>query len=213
MKRLFDLTVSLVGLLVTAPLAAILAVLVKIDSRGPVLYGSERIGRGGRPFRMFKFRTMVLNADQLGGTSTPENDPRLTRMGRWLRATKLDELPQLLNVVRGEMSLVGPRPQVAWAVALYTPEQRTLLHVRPGITDYASIRFRNEAELLKGSADPDLAYLELVAPEKLRLGLQYVSHRTFAEDLRILAATIVSLCGGRPERLLPILQDEGMHQV
>jgi lipopolysaccharide/colanic/teichoic acid biosynthesis glycosyltransferase len=148
------------------------------------------VGLGGITFRILKFRTMVVEAEKSGGSSTPEDDPRITRVGHMLRRWKLDEAPQLINVVRGEMSLVGPRPQVRWAVDLYTPEERRLLSVRPGITDWASVRFRNEAEILRGSDDPDRLYLEKIAPEKIRLGLWYVDNQTFLEDLRIIFATL-----------------------
>src|SRR5204862_5888771 len=136
-----------------------------IDRDGPVLYGGRRAGRGGREFKMYKFRSMVTNADRIGGADTADDDPRLTKTGRFLRRHKLDELPQLINVLRGDMSLVGPRPQFKWAVDLYNGEERRLLTVRPGITDYASIRFRNESEILKGSTDPDQDYMEKIHPE------------------------------------------------
>src|SRR5215467_8865658 len=142
MKRLFDLLSAGVGLLVLVPVLVAVAVAIKMESAGPVFYRGLRVGRYGRPFRIFKFRTMVMNAEALGSASTPEDDARITRVGRVLRKVKVDELPQLLNVLRGEMSLVGPRPQVPWAVEQYTPEERTILKVRPGITDPASVRFR-----------------------------------------------------------------------
>jgi lipopolysaccharide/colanic/teichoic acid biosynthesis glycosyltransferase len=202
MKRAIDLCLSLVGLIASSPVLLALAVLIKLDSRGPVFYRGVRVGKGGHPFRIFKFRTMVRNADQLGGTSSSDDDPRMTRAGRFLRRYKLDELPQLLNVLAGHMSLVGPRPQVQWAVDLYTVEERELLSVRPGITDYASIRFRNEGEILRGSADPDRDYLEKIAPEKIRLGLEYVAYRSLWIDARIIAATLWAIVGGNPETIL-----------
>ena len=192
-KRGFDILVSLVAIALALPLFVFAAVWIKLDSTGPVLYRGVRVGRFGRPFCMLKFRTMVADAEKRGGSSTGDDDPRITRAGRLLRRLKLDELPQLLNVLRGEMSLVGPRPQVPWAVELYTPEQRRLLEVRPGITDYASLRFRNEGEILKGADDPDEAYLRLIAPEKIRLGLYYVDHHNLWVDLKILAATAAAL--------------------
>jgi lipopolysaccharide/colanic/teichoic acid biosynthesis glycosyltransferase len=140
---------------------------------------------------MYKFRTMVTNADRVGGPNTPDDDPRVTRTGRFLRRYKLDELPQLLNVLRGDMSFVGPRPQVPDEVAAYTPQERELLLVRPGITDWASLRFSNEGEILAGHADPDRAYAELIRPEKMRLGLEYVHRGTFRDDLAILVKTFL----------------------
>src|SRR6185437_14093478 len=154
---------ALIGVVALSPLFMAIAAWVKLSSPGPVLYAGLRIGRGGVPFRMLKFRTMVVNADALGASSTSADDARLTSAGRVLRRFKLDELPQLVNVLRGDMSFVGPRPQVGWAVELYTPEERELLSVRPGITDFASLKFRNEGEILRGSADPDRDYLEKIA--------------------------------------------------
>jgi lipopolysaccharide/colanic/teichoic acid biosynthesis glycosyltransferase len=142
---------------------------------------------------MYKFRSMVLNADKVGGSSTPDDDPRITPIGKVLRRYKLDELPQLFNVVKGEMSLVGPRPQVQWAVDLYTPEQRQVLTVPPGITDYASVRFPNEGEILKGSTDPDRDYMEKIHPEKMRLSLEYVHQRSLLTDFKVIAQTFLAI--------------------
>jgi lipopolysaccharide/colanic/teichoic acid biosynthesis glycosyltransferase len=162
---------------------------IKLDGDGPVVYGGRRVGMGGREFRMYKFRSMVPNADKVGGPNTPDDDPRLTRTGRVLRRYKLDELPQLFNVLKGDMSFVGPRPQVPDEVARYTPEERDLLLVRPGITDWASLRFSNEGEILKGHDDPDRAYAELIRPEKMRLGLEYVHTARLRDDIGILVKT------------------------
>jgi lipopolysaccharide/colanic/teichoic acid biosynthesis glycosyltransferase len=192
-KRALDMIAALLGLVVLSPLLALIAIAIKLDSEGPVLYAAPRVGRGGRMFRMYKFRTMVSNADRVGGSSTPDDDPRITRVGRWLRRFKLDELPQLFNVVNGTMSLVGPRPQVKWAVELYTPEQRRVLTVPPGITDYASVHFPNEGELLRGSADPDRDYMEKIHPEKMRLSLEYLDRRSLLVDLGILARTLTAV--------------------
>lgn len=190
MKRVFDFCCSLVGLIFLSPLFVFVAVLIKAGSPGPVFYRGERIGLNGRGFHIFKFRTMVADAGALGGTSTSSDDSRVTPVGRVLRKYKIDELPQLINVLLGEMSFVGPRPQVEWAVKLYNEDQRRLLSVRPGITDHASIAFRNEAEILAGSPDPDKAYLEKIAPEKIRLGLEYVDNNNFWIDLKIIFATL-----------------------
>jgi len=172
---------------------AAVAVAMKMESSGPVFYRGVRAGRDGKPFRIFKFRTMVEDAERLGSASTPGDDLRVTRVGRFLRQYKLDELPQLINVVRGEMSLVGPRPQVPWAVELYTEDEKSILSVRPGITDAASIRFRNEGEILRGSANPDKDYFEKIHPEKMRLSLEYVRTQSFALDCKILWQTIVAV--------------------
>jgi lipopolysaccharide/colanic/teichoic acid biosynthesis glycosyltransferase len=192
-KRLFDIVVSAVGLLVLSPLLLLLALWIKLDSPGPVLYAALRVGKGGRLFRMYKFRTMVIDADRIGGSSTPDDDPRITRVGRILRRSKLDELPQLLNVLSGTMSLVGPRPQVTWAVELYTPEQREVLTVPPGITDYATIHFPNEGEILRGSTDPDRDYMEKIHPEKMRLSLEYVRRRSLGTDVAVLMRTFAAV--------------------
>ncbi len=189
-KRISDIMLSLLGLLITAPLLLGIALFIKAGSPGPALYRGVRVGKDGKRFEIFKFRTMVVNAEDLGGSSTPEDDPRITSLGKVLRAYKLDELPQLLNVLKGEMSFVGPRPQVPWAVELYSAEEKLLLNVRPGITDYASIRFRNEAEILRGSDDPDRDYLEKIAPEKIRLGLEYIHNRSLWVDAKIMLETV-----------------------
>src|SRR6478672_3595818 len=188
-KRSFDAALAAVALVLVSPVLAAVAVAIKAGSKGPVFYRGRRVGLDGRTFDMLKFRTMVVNADQIGGSSTPEDDPRVTSIGKKLRRYKLDELPQLWNVLKGEMSFVGPRPQVQWAVDLYTPEERKILGVRPGITDEASLKFSNEAEILKGSADPDKAYIELIHPEKMRLSLEYVRTRSFSQDLSIIGRT------------------------
>ncbi len=193
MKRAFDLIFSTVGLVLLAPPLVALALLVKLGTRGPVFYRGVRVGWREKPFRIFKFRTMVVDAEKLGGASTPGDDPRVTPVGRLLRKYKLDELPQLFNVMKGEMSLVGPRPQVPWAVARYTQDERAVLHVRPGITDYASVRFRDEGEILRGSRDPDKDYFEKIHPEKMRLSLEYIRKQSLRLDCRILAMTVAAV--------------------
>ncbi len=197
-KRPFDVVFAAAALAGLAPVLLIVALIIKFSSPGPVLYRGVRVGLRGRRFRILKFRTMVANADRIGGSSTAEDDPRITRIGTFLRRYKLDELPQFLNVLAGDMSVVGPRPQVAWAVDLYTPEQRRLLEVRPGITDEASIKFRDEGEILRGAVDPDRAYLELIAPEKMRMGIEYVNNHSFLSDLKIIVKT--ALAATRPGR-------------
>ncbi|GAA4947295.1 GNAT family N-acetyltransferase [Actinoplanes utahensis] len=196
-KRALDITVAAGALLATAPVAAAAAWAVKREDGGPVLYRGTRIGRYGRPFAMLKFRSMVVDAARLGGPSTADDDPRLTRAGAFLRRWKLDELPQLVNVLIGDMSLVGPRPQVASDVRRYTGPEMRLLDVRPGVTDWASIVFHDEGRILAGHEDVDRAYDELIRPGKIALGLAYVDHRGFGTDLRILLITALTLVGYR----------------
>lgn len=192
LKRLFDLVTASLGLVVLCPVLLGIGLVVKLTSQGPVFYRGRRIGRYGEPFGMFKFRTMIVDAEAVGGTSTGKNDPRVTKTGRMLRRYKLDELPQLLNVLRGEMSIVGPRPEVEEYTRLYDDDEQVILSVRPGITDYASIQFRDLAEVL-GSEDADRVYAETVRPIKNRLRMKYVVQQRFAEDLRIIALTVLSL--------------------
>lgn len=193
-KRSFDIVVAGLGLLILSPLLLALSLWIRLDSPGPVLYRAPRVGRGGRPFSMLKFRSMAVGSDR-GPSSTPDGDPRITRAGRFLRSLKLDEFPQLINVVRGEMSLVGPRPQIQWVVDSYSEKDRRILDVRPGITDLASLRFHNEGELLAGATNPDRVYLETIHPEKMRLSIQYVESRTFWLDLTIIAKTVFRIYG------------------
>ena len=203
LKRTLDFFLALGALVVLSPVLFAIVLWIKLADPGPVLYAGNRVGRGGKTFRMLKFRTMVVDADRVGPSSTAGDDPRITRPGRFMRRLKLDELPQLINVLRGEMSFVGPRPQVHWAVDLYTTEQRTLLAVRPGITDYASLRFRNEGEILKGSKDPDKDYLEKIAPLKIELGLHYVQTYSLVSDVKLIVATFLSVFGVDPGWCLP----------
>jgi lipopolysaccharide/colanic/teichoic acid biosynthesis glycosyltransferase len=189
-KRLFDVVVSGVMLVVLAPVMVILAAWIALDSPGDVFYRGIRGGRGNRPFEMLKFRTMVKNAEMLGGPSTSQGDARITTSGRFLRRFKLDELPQLINVLEGDMSLVGPRPQVMSYTAKYQGEFREILSVAPGITDWASIWNADESAVLAGAADVDHAYDVLINPTKLRLQLQYVKTRSMKTDLRILYCTL-----------------------
>ena len=191
-KRLFDLLTSLAGLILLSPILVLIAIAVKLDSPGPVLFRGQRVGRDGRLFGLYKFRSMMVNAAQRGPGITAAGDPRITRVGRVLRRTKLDELPQLINVVRGEMSLVGPRPEDSRYVAFYTPEQRRVLSVRPGITGMASVKYRNEEAILPQSSLND-AYVNKVMPEKLAIELAYLDRQTFWRDLGVLALTFLAL--------------------
>lgn len=192
-KRLFDVIVAATALLLLSPLLILLAVLVALDG-GPPIYGGVRVGRGNRDFRMFKFRTMTVGADRTGGTSTAKSDRRVTRLGRVLRRWKLDELPQLANVLVGQMSLVGPRPNTrAGGVDRYGPDEMGLLTIAPGITDVASIVFADEADILDGAADADAAYDKLIRPWKSRLGLLYIRRATWSSDVRIMLLTLLAI--------------------
>lgn len=192
MKRAFDIVVAAVGLVLFSPAMAIAALVVKRDSPGPVLFRQERVGRGGRLFWIWKFRTMRHGMS--GAAVTTGTDPRITRSGQFLRSTKFDELPQLINVLRGEMSLVGPRPEVPQYVEMWPVQAREkILSVRPGITDPASIEFRREAEGLASSDDPERTYVEEVLPHKVELYTRYVEAQSFVGDLVILVRTVVSI--------------------
>ena len=212
-KRMIDIAVSLTGLVVLSPLMLVIAVLIKADSQGPLRYRGLRVGRFGRPFRIWKFRTMVVNAEQIGGSSTSDSDPRITRVGKFLRKCKFDELPQLFNVFVGTMSLVGPRPEVEQYVDLYTDEEQVILKMRPGITDWASIWNSDEGGLLAACDDPDKAYEDFIRPTKLSLQLKYAHEHSLWIDLRIITFTLLRLfvrdwCpsdlaeSGRPEELI-----------
>ncbi|HWO88536.1 MAG TPA: sugar transferase [Gemmatimonadales bacterium] len=193
MKRVFDLLVSFVGLLILSPLLLVLSALIWLqDFRSP-FYVADRTGLGERPYRMVKFRSMVVRADRTGVDSTSANDPRITRLGHFIRRFKLDELPQLWNVLKGEMSFVGPRPNVKRETDIYTAVEKRLLTVRPGITDLASIVFSDEGDILKGSEDPDLRYNQVIRPWKSRLGLLYVdSSGPISLDIRLIWLTLVN---------------------
>ena len=192
-KRAMDLALTLAALPLALPLMAAIALWVRLDSPGPALFRQERLGRGGVPFRIHKFRTMHVH-DGSGPLITARDDARISRAGRWLRATKLDELPQLIDVLKGDMSLVGPRPEVPRYMALYADDvRRRILSVRPGITDQAAIEFRDEERLLADATDPERAYIERVMPVKQRYYLDYVAQRTLAGDLRILFDTVRAL--------------------
>jgi lipopolysaccharide/colanic/teichoic acid biosynthesis glycosyltransferase len=195
-KRLFDVVVSALGLLLLAPLLLALAIVVKLDSPGPVFFRQARVGRHGVPFRIHKFRTM--RADAGGLPLTVGADPRITRSGAWLRRTRLDELPQLIDVLRGAMSLVGPRPEVPRYVAHYPDDLRArALAVRPGLTDPASLEFIDEAGLLARAADPEREYVEVILPAKVRRAAEYAEHATLATDLGVLWRTLRLLLGAR----------------
>lgn len=192
-KRAMDIAISAAALCVLWPVFLLIALAIVIDDPGPVFYRQVRVGRSGRPFRIFKFRTMVVDADKKGLSITVGRDSRITRVGAFLRRTKLDELAQLLNVLCGQMSFVGPRPEVPRYVELYTPYQRQVLLVRPGITDYASIAYRNENDLLAGADDPEKMYIETIMPDKIELNMKYLREISPLADLRLILKTVIAV--------------------
>ena len=198
-KRIFDFSLALLGLLLFGLPLLLVALLIKLEDGGPIFYRGRRVGLHGNPFNIFKFRSMVVNAEKLGASSTSDCDARITRTGRLLRKLKLDELPQLLNVLRGDMSFVGPRPEVQKFVDMYTEEEKLILTLRPGITDWASLWNADEGRVLKGSKDPDGDYLRLIRPQKIRYQLKYARERNLWVDIRIIAATAWVVV----EKLLP----------
>ncbi|MGH8283360.1 MAG: sugar transferase [Gammaproteobacteria bacterium] len=189
-KRCFDFVAAAIGIVLLSPLFILVALLIKASSPGPIFFKQERVGYKGRPFLIWKFRTMVRGAESLGGSLTVGNDPRITRIGGWLRKTKLDELPQLFNVLTGEMSLAGPRPEVERYVKLYTEAQRKVLDLMPGITDPASIHFKRESQLLGEATQPEQTYINSVMPEKIRLNLEYARRANFWSDFGVILRTL-----------------------
>ena len=192
-KRLFDFISSLFGLIILSPILLTIAVFIKFYDWGPIFYRGERVGLHGKIFRIYKFRSMIVDAEKTGVLSTSKEDIRVTPIGRLIRKTKIDELPQLINVLKGEMSMVGPRPEVKRFTDLYTDEEKVLLNIKPGITDYASIWNVDEAEVLKGSQDPDKDYFEKIRPEKIRLQLKYYKEKSLWIDIKIIFLTIKKL--------------------
>jgi lipopolysaccharide/colanic/teichoic acid biosynthesis glycosyltransferase len=190
MKRVFDIFFSLIGLLISLPLFAVVGILIKIDSTGPVFFRQERIGRNFERFAIFKFRTMVLDAEKKGLSITSNTDKRVTRVGKILRKLKMDELPQLINVLRGDMSLVGPRPEVERYVELYKKDYREILKVRPGITDVSSILYRDEEGVLGDQADPESYYVRVVLPQKIKLSQEYLKKSSFSHDVKLILKTL-----------------------
>lgn len=190
LKRVFDLIVSLIGLVVLSPLLVVIALLVKADSKGPVFFRQTRVGQGGKEFQIWKFRTMIIDAEEKGLQITVGADSRITGVGHFLREYKLDELPQLINILVGEMSFVGPRPEVPRYVATYDERQRCILKVRPGITDLASIEYRDENDILAQSDCPERTYVEKIMPKKIELNMQYIENLSVAYDVRLIFRTI-----------------------
>lgn len=193
MKRIFDICFSFFVLSAFSPFFLLIALIIKLNDFGVVFYKAQRVGLNGKVFRMLKFRTMVVNADRIGASSTTRSDPRITGIGRFLRKTKLDEFPQFINVFIGNMSIVGPRPDVKKFTDLFTEEEKTILSVKPGITDWASVWNSDEGKILEGTEDPDKAYMELIWPEKKLLQLKYVRERSFLTDIKIIWLTLVAI--------------------
>jgi lipopolysaccharide/colanic/teichoic acid biosynthesis glycosyltransferase len=190
-KRIFDIISSIIGLTIASLLILLISILIKKEDPGPVFYRGKRVGKKGKIFRIFKFRTMVQDADKIGGPSTAGDDPRLTKTGKFLRKYNLDEIPQLINVFKGEMSIVGPRPEVPQEVDTFDEEtKRIILSVRPGMTDLATLENIHEEEILKGSKDPHATYQKLIKPKKLKLAVEYVKRSSFLLDLKIILKTI-----------------------
>ncbi len=209
MKRLFDIIVSFLGLLLLSPLMLVLALIIVIDSPGGVFFRGPRVGKHGKVFRIFKFRSMVKDCEGKGKWNVGDDDDRITRMGHFLRKTKLDELPQLINVLKGDMSFVGPRPELQVYVDMYTPEEKKILNMKPGITDYASIVNIAQFKTFTEALDPDEAYLKYIRPIKLKLQLYYSEHQSFFGDIRIIFWTIfkcVTHSQALPKEILPIIE-------
>ena len=190
MKRIFDLIVSIIGLLLLSPMIIAVAVIIKLEDGGPVMFRANRVGLNGSLFIMYKFRTMVVGAESIGPASTSSDDERITTTGKFLRKYKLDEIPQLVNVLKGDMSIVGPRPEVKKFTDIYTDDEKKILLVKPGITDWASIWNSDEGKILEGAEDADKAYMELIRPKKIRLQLEYVNKHNFLIDLKIIFFTV-----------------------
>jgi len=191
--RLLDIMLSLLGLLFLLPIMVILAVWIKFDSQGSIFFRQIRVGKDGRDFRIYKFRTMIVNAEKMGIITIGERDPRITNSGYFLRKYKLDELPQLINVLKGEMSFVGPRPEVRKYVEMYNQEQLKILTVKPGITDYASIEYINEDEILGKSLNPEKTYIEEIIPQKIKYNTKYINNKTVIEYFKIIFLTIIKI--------------------
>lgn len=202
LKRLTDIILSLVGLTLAAPVLVYVAIRIKLEDGGPIFYRGIRVGRGGRHFRMFKLRTMVVHADKMGGPSAADGDPRITRIGSWMRRHKVDELPQFINVLIGDMSFVGPRPEVPFYTDMYSEGEKAILSVRPGITDFATLWNSNEGEVLARSADPERTYREEIRPTKIRLQLEYVKRQSFWTDVSIILQTVAAVLTQRSPKAL-----------
>jgi lipopolysaccharide/colanic/teichoic acid biosynthesis glycosyltransferase len=189
-KRLFDILFALFGLLILLPVFVFVISWIKLDSKGPTFFKQQRIGKGQQPFTILKFRTMVVDAELMGKQITVGHDPRITRSGQLLRKYKIDELPQLINVLLGQMSFVGPRPEVPYYVGYYNEQQKAVLSIRPGITDWASIKYRDENSLLSSAEQPEKLYIEKIMPDKLDINLQYLQNASLRKDMQIIMQTL-----------------------
>jgi lipopolysaccharide/colanic/teichoic acid biosynthesis glycosyltransferase len=189
-KRIFDVVASIIGLIVLLPVFIVIAILIKLNDKGPIFYKQKRIGQNFKPFELLKFRTMVVNADKIGPAVTKDGDQRITKIGKFLRKTKLDELPQIWNVIRGDMSIVGPRPEVEKYIQYYKDDYKEILKFKPGITDYATIKYRSEEEILSKYNDTESAYIKYVLPEKIKLYKTYIKKISFLTDLKIIFWTL-----------------------
>lgn len=192
-KRLFDILFSALGLIFLLPVFVVMAIWIKLDSKGPVFYTQTRVGKGNKDFKIFKFRSMRLGSDKFGLITVGGRDPRVTNSGYYIRKFKLDEFPQLINVFIGDMSLVGPRPEVRRYVNMYNEEQLRVLDVYPGITDLASIKYRNENELLEGAVDPEALYINDIMPAKLKINKEYIENRGFFKDVSVIFLTLKAI--------------------
>ncbi len=192
-KRIFDIFFSFFGLLLLSPILLVVAVLIKLNSKGPVFFRQVRVGKNNNDFKIFKFRTMKLDSDKMGLLTVGDKDPRVTTIGYTLRKCKLDEFPQLINVLIGDMSFVGPRPEVRKYVNYYSQDDLEILNVKPGITDYASIKYRNEAEIIKQAEDPERVYIEDIMPEKIKLNKIYINNFSIITDIKIILKTFLSI--------------------
>jgi len=196
MKLLFDLTFSLIGLIVCLPLLIFITILIKLDSKGSVFFIQKRVGKNFKLFNLYKFRTMVADASQRGLQITADGDPRITRVGRFLRKTKIDELPQIINVLKGDMSFVGPRPEVPKYVEMFRDDYKNILKVKPGITDYAAIEFRNEENVLKKFENPEEGYIKEVLPLKIKLYKKYIEDKNIFSDMKLIVLTLTKIVKG-----------------
>lgn len=193
-KRLFDIIFSIIGLAAASPIILIFSILIKLDSKGTIFYKAKRTGKGGKIFTMYKFRSMAVDADKTGGPSTSADDPRMTKIGKIIRKHKIDELPQFINILKGDMSFVGPRPEVLSEVDTYSREEKDIiLSIKPGLTDLASLADLHEEEVLRGAADPHQVYREKIKPQKIKLQIEYVKTRTFLKDIEILYKTFFNI--------------------
>ena len=198
-KRIFDVFFSIVGIVICIPFFIIISIIIKVSSKGPVLFKQTRVGKNHKNFKILKFRTMITDAQKKGLSITVGEDARITSAGRFLRKTRLDELPQLLNILIGDMSFVGPRPEVPEYVEFYNEEQRKILNIRPGLTDYASICFKNESEILANSHDPQKEYIENIMPLKIKYNMKYINKINVVHDVKIISLTFWAVMGGKVE--------------